>query len=129
MSIWPWYLDLDNFWSLPYPKGRHHYCFVTENRRSEGLARRWNLANFKVVTQRPAGVTFDLAGGSYELEMESLSTIGAEIVEIPATTEEEFIESARDCDALIARGRRITKNIIDNLDNCKVISLGSVGAD
>ena len=87
------------------------------------------MAKFKVVTQRPAGVTYDMAGGSYELELESLSTVGAEIVEILATTEDEFIESARDCDALIARGRNITKKIIDNLDRCKVISLGSVGAD
>lgn len=87
------------------------------------------MAKFKVVTQRPAGVTFDMAGGSYELEMEALSRIDAEIVEIPATSEKEFIEAARDADALIARGRRITKNIIDGLTNCKVVALGSVGAD
>ena len=87
------------------------------------------MAKFKVVTQKPAGVTFDLAGGSYELEMESLAPIGAEIVEVPADTEEEFIEAARDADALIARGRRTTKKIIDSLERCKVISLGSVGAD
>jgi len=91
--------------------------------------RGFDLANFKVITQRPTGPTFDLAGGSYELEMETLSTIGAEIVETTAETEEEFIEAARDADALIARGRRITRHIIENLDNCKVISLGSVGAD
>jgi len=87
------------------------------------------LASFKVATQKPPGVTFDMAGGSYELEMESLNSIDAEIVEIAADSEEEFIAAARDSDAIIARGRRITKNIIDNLDNCQVISLGSVGAD
>ena len=87
------------------------------------------MANFKVVAQKPSGITFDLAGGSYELEMESLGPIGAEIVEVPATTEEEFIEEARDADAIIARGRRITESIIGSLDKCQVISLGSVGAD
>lgn len=87
------------------------------------------MAKFKVMTQKPAGVTFDLAGGSYDLEMESLGPIGAEIVEIPAKTEAEFIKGAQNADALIARGRRITKNIIDGLQNCKVIALGSVGAD
>ena len=87
------------------------------------------MASFKVATQKPPGVTFDMAGGSYELEMESLNSIDAEIVEIAADSEEEFIAAARDSDAIIARGRRITKNIIDNLDNCQVISLGSVGAD
>lgn len=87
------------------------------------------MAKFKVVTQKPAGITWDLAGGSYDLEMQSLGPIGAEIVEVPARTEEEFIEAARDADAVIARGRRITRNIIENLERCKVIALGSVGAD
>ncbi|MCH8185237.1 MAG: C-terminal binding protein [Chloroflexi bacterium] len=82
-----------------------------------------------MVTQQPAGVTFDMAGGSYELEMESLASVGAEIVEIAAKTEEEFIEVAKDADALIARGRRTTKKIIDSLERCRIIALGSVGAD
>ena len=87
------------------------------------------MAKFKVVTQRPAGVTFDLADEQYELERLSLDPIGAEIFTSGASTEEEFIRDAKDADALIARGRRISKNIIDSLENCKVISLGSVGAD
>ena len=87
------------------------------------------MAKFKVVTQKPEGVTFDLAGGSYELEMEALGTVGAEIVEVPARSEQEFLQSARDADAVIARGRPITADIIAGLDNCKIIALGSVGAD
>ena len=87
------------------------------------------MAKFKVVTQKPTGVTFDLAGGSYEMEMESLGPIGAEIVEIAASSDGEFIEEARDADAVIARGRRMSKNIIDALPKCKVIALGSVGSD
>lgn len=87
------------------------------------------MAKFKVVTQKPAGVTFDLADGQYELERLALDPIGAEIIEVDASSESEFIAEARDADALIARGRRISKEIIDSLENCKVISLGSVGAD
>ena len=87
------------------------------------------MAKFKVVSQKPAGVTFDLADSEYKLERISLDPIGAEIVEIDAKSEEEFIAEAKDADAIIARGRQITKNIIDSLDNCKVIALGSVGAD
>ena len=87
------------------------------------------MAKFKVVAQKPSGVTFDLAGGSYELEMESLASIDAEIIEVAASTEEEFIEVARDADALIARGRPMTKKIVESLQNCKIIALGSVGAD
>ena len=87
------------------------------------------MPKFKVVTQRPVGITFNIAGGAFDQEMESLASIDAEILEIPAQTEEEFISAAKDADAIIARGRRLTKNIIDSLENCKVISLGSVGAD
>ena len=72
---------------------------------------------------------FHMTGESFDLEMESLGPIGAEILEIPGSSEGEFIEGARDADALIARGRRISKSIIENLENCKIISVGSVGAD
>ena len=85
------------------------------------------MAKFKVVT--PAGLSFTMAGGGYELEMEALGPLGAEIVEIPAGTEDEFVKAARDADALYAKGRRITKRIIDGLEKCKVIALGSVGVD
>ena len=87
------------------------------------------MAKYKVVTQKPAGVTFDLADGQYKLERLALDKIDAEIIEIDASSEEEFINEAKDADAVIARGRRISREIIEGLENCKVISLGSVGAD
>tara|TARA_Y100001934_G_C12381201_1_gene792509 strand:- start:5691 stop:6749 length:1059 start_codon:yes stop_codon:yes gene_type:complete len=87
------------------------------------------MAKYKVVTQKPAGVTFDLADGQYKLERLALDAIDAEIIEIDASSEEEFINEAKDADAVIARGRRISREIIEGLENCKVISLGSVGAD
>src|SRR5439155_11527726 len=37
--------------------------------------------------------------------------------------------AARDADALYAKARRITKGIIDGMSRCKLIALGSVGAD
>ena len=87
------------------------------------------MARFKVIAQKPPDVVSDLDGTTYDLEMESLGPIDAEIVEVPAESEGEFIEAAKDADAIIARGRRITEAIVNELDNCKVISLGSVGAD
>jgi D-3-phosphoglycerate dehydrogenase len=39
------------------------------------------------------------------------------------------MREARDADALIAKGVPISKRIIDALERCKVIALGSVGAD
>jgi D-3-phosphoglycerate dehydrogenase len=61
--------------------------------------------------------------------MEALLPLGAEIVEVGAKSDEEFAAAARDADALYAKGRRITKRIIDGLERCKVIALGSVGVD
>jgi len=83
------------------------------------------VAKFKIVT--PAGGSYGTTG--YDLEMEALGPLGAEIVEIPSGTEDEFVKAARDADALYAKGRRITKPMIDGLTRCKVISLGSVGVD
>ena len=83
------------------------------------------MAKFKIVT--PAGPSYGTTG--YDLELEALGPLGAEIVEVPAGTEEEFVKAACDADALYAKGRRITKAMIDGLDRCKVIALGSVGVD
>jgi D-3-phosphoglycerate dehydrogenase len=85
------------------------------------------VAKFKVVT--PAGSSFTVPGAGYELEMEALGPVGAEIVEIPAGTEDEFIEAARDADALYAKGRLITRRMIEGLERCRVIACGTVGVD
>jgi D-3-phosphoglycerate dehydrogenase len=61
--------------------------------------------------------------------MEALGPLGAEIVEAPPGSEDDFVKVARDADALYAKGRRITRGMIEGLERCKVISLGSVGVD
>ncbi len=81
------------------------------------------MAKFKVVTASTGKPT------TFEYEMEALSPIGAEIVEVTATTDEEFLEAARDADALIGGGWPMTRDVIEGLEKCKVISLGSVGTD
>ena len=89
---------------------------------------------FKVAIQKPrqiqqaGGSQFNIAD-SYELEREALDPIGAEIVEIDAETDQEFIEMAKGADAVIARGRRINAEIIAGLEKCVVIGVGSVGTD
>jgi D-3-phosphoglycerate dehydrogenase len=89
--------------------------------------RREPLAKFRIAT--PAGASFSVAGGEYGYEMEALAPIDAEIFEVPQGSEDEFVAAARDADALYAKGRRITKRMIDGLQRCKIISLGSVGVD
>ena len=85
------------------------------------------MARFKVVAT--AGPSPRRPGGGHELAMEALGPIGAEVIEIAVADEEEFLSAARDADALIGKGRPITKRIIDGLEQCKVIALGSVGVD
>ena len=86
--------------------------------------------NYTVMVQAQAGPTYDGAEPQFSLEREALDPIGAEIVEVRAQSDDEFIEAARDeADALIARGRYLSRNIISSLNKCVVIGLGSVGAD
>jgi D-3-phosphoglycerate dehydrogenase / 2-oxoglutarate reductase len=84
------------------------------------------MARFKIVT--PAGASFTVAGGGYEFEMEALEGMGAEIVECPAT-EDGFIAAARDADAVYAKGMRFTRRMIEALERCRLIALGTVGVD
>ena len=84
------------------------------------------MAKFKIVT--PAGASFTVAGGGYGYEMEALEGLDAEIVECPAT-EEGFIAAARDADAVYAKGMKFTRRMIEALERCRIIALGTVGVD
>jgi D-3-phosphoglycerate dehydrogenase len=84
------------------------------------------MAKYKIAT--PAGASFTVAGGGYDYELEGLEGIDAEIVEGPAT-EDGFVAFARDADAVYVKGMRFTKKVIDGLEKCKVLALGSVGVD
>ena len=79
--------------------------------------------------QHVAGSQFGLRGVSYSYEEEALDPIGAAIVEVPAATDAEFLAGARQADAVIARGRRISAEIIAGLERAVVIGCGSVGTD
>ncbi len=85
------------------------------------------MARFTIVT--PAGVSFGAPAPDYGFELEALAPLGAEIVEVPPGSEDEFAAAARQADAVYAKGRRITKRMIDGLERCRVIALGSVGVD
>ena len=85
------------------------------------------MAKFKIVT--PRADSFTMRGAGYELEMEALQGLEAEIVEVSPAPEDVFITAARDADALYAKGMPITKRIIDGLERCCLIALGTVGVD
>ena len=85
------------------------------------------MAKYKVVT--PKGQSFAVVAGNYDFENEALTPLDAEIVEIDAASENEFIAHAHDADAVYAKGRNFTKRMIDGLERCKIIALGTVGSD
>ena len=84
------------------------------------------MPKFRIVT--PAGASFSTAGGGYAHEMEALEGLDAEIVECPAT-QEGFIAAARDADAVYAKGMKFNSQMIQALDKCRLIALGTVGVD
>jgi D-3-phosphoglycerate dehydrogenase / 2-oxoglutarate reductase len=85
------------------------------------------MAKFKIVT--PSAGSFTMPGAGYELEMEALQGLEAEIVEVSPASEDTFITKARDADALYAKDMPITKHINDGLEQCCIIALGTVGVD
>jgi D-3-phosphoglycerate dehydrogenase / 2-oxoglutarate reductase len=84
------------------------------------------MPKFRIVT--PQGASFSVAGKGYAYEMEGLEGLDAQIVECPAT-QEGFISAARDADAVYAKGMKFNAQMIQALDKCRVIALGTVGVD
>ena len=65
----------------------------------------------------------------YSLELEALAPI-ADIIEVSADTAEEFAQGVRGMDAIITSwGFRIDADLINQLEQCVVIGVGSVGVD
>src|SRR5262245_28545716 len=65
----------------------------------------------------------------YPHEHEALRPLGIEITTVEASTDDEWIAHARDADAVIVGGRRLTADLINRLEKCKVFASGAVGTD
>lgn len=66
---------------------------------------------------------------SHEIEREILSKIGAELLEFQCKTEEEVIKYCSDADGLLNHYAPITKRVIENLKNVKIIVRYGIGID
>ncbi len=84
------------------------------------------MAALKVLT--PEGGLPTQTPTAYAYEKEALEGMGIEIIEC-APTAEAFIAAAKDADAVYAKGMKFTAEMIQALDKCRVICLGSVGVD
>lgn len=62
-------------------------------------------------------------------EEEILSKVGAELVRAQCRTEDEVIEAAKDADALLNQYAPVSRKVIENLPNLKVVSRYGVGVN
>ena len=87
------------------------------------------MARMKVAVQLPVQAKPRATKERYALELEALEAI-ADIHEVAAGTPEEFAQGAKDADAIITSwGITIDQQIIEQLEKCVVIGVGSVGVD
>jgi len=83
----------------------------------------------RIGIQLPAQAANQTVESRYALELEALAPL-ADIIEIRADSPEEFAAGVQDMDAIITSwGIRINKQIIDQMERCVVIGVGSVGVD
>jgi D-3-phosphoglycerate dehydrogenase / 2-oxoglutarate reductase len=74
-------------------------------------------------------VVTDYEYESLQPELEELAELNIEFVTVQCKTEAEVIECTRDADAIINQYAPITKKVIENLQNCKVIARYGIGYD
>ena len=82
------------------------------------------MANHKIVAQGRPNIT-----GDFSFELEGLQGVDIQLVEANAESNDEFLKTAKDADALIVRGMPVPEDVINALEKCKIIALGSVGTD
>ena len=83
----------------------------------------------KIGIQLPRQANPEEVAIRYSLELEALEPV-AQIIEVAAQTPEEFADGVKHMDAIITSwGFQIDAALIEQLENCVVIGVGSVGVD
>jgi len=62
-------------------------------------------------------------------EAEELAKVNAELTGVDCTTENEITEAAKDADAIVTEGARMTRRVMEALPKCKVIVRYGIGFD
>ncbi len=89
------------------------------------------MSGNKVVIQKFTSRMRSVWGEALYIERETFDQGGFNLVEVTAESEEEYIESVKDADAILSQGGgiKISRKIVESLQNCKIIALPSVGFD
>jgi len=66
---------------------------------------------------------------SHEIEMDVLSRINAELVKFQCETEDDLMRHCRDADGLLNQYAPITRKVMENLQDLKVIARYGIGVD
>ncbi|MCJ7749233.1 MAG: C-terminal binding protein [Desulfobacterales bacterium] len=74
-------------------------------------------------------VITDCDQGSIEEEKDEFGKIGAELILAQVQEERELIRACREADGLLNQYALLTRRVLENLPNCKVISRYGVGVD
>lgn len=80
------------------------------------------MSKFKVVIT-------DFDYGDNDIELAILGPVGAEIVPLQAKREEDLLEPAADCDAIVNQYARVGARTIASMRKCRVIARYGVGVD
>ena len=80
------------------------------------------MARFKVIIS-------DYDYGDIAVERGILEPIGAEVVGLQAKNEDDLLEAARDCDAIMTQYARVGARTIAAMERCQVIARYGVGVD
>ncbi|MFT4727985.1 MAG: D-3-phosphoglycerate dehydrogenase [Granulosicoccus sp.] len=78
---------------------------------------------------RPKVVITDFDFGDVDVERNILEAVGAEVVALQSKCEEDLLDEARDCAAMINQYARIGERTIAHLSQCEVIARYGVGVD
>ena len=101
----------------------------TQGRKAGSHSEEERLVRKTVGIQLPKQAQDQTIEQRWSLELEALAAV-ADIVEIRADTPAEFAAGVREVDAIITSwGLRIDRQVIDALQKCVVIGVGSVGVD
>jgi D-3-phosphoglycerate dehydrogenase len=81
------------------------------------------------MARKPKVVITDYDYGDLDIERRILKAAGARVVALQAKSEEDLLEEARDCDAIMNQYARVGAATIDRMERCRVIARYGVGVD
>lgn len=80
-------------------------------------------------TDNPKVVITDFDFGDINVEREILEAVGAQVIALQSKTEDDLLEAASDCAAMINQYARIGAKTIEPMQRCEVIARYGVGVD